>query len=142
MSDVKKLDERINNLESKLKAAFTDVETKISSLSTTDKDSIEERFQEVEDLILLLQVEQMKIKEKLHASIDIGFGGELSPEDTGGMKAVVDSLQNLVHEMDARLSAVENSKRMNITVKDIAVKEPPHGSSNILFEVNKILSSN
>ena len=132
MSDVKKLDERINNLESKLKSAFAEIDTKISNLSTTDKTGIEERFQEVEDLILLLQVEQMKIKEKMQANVDIGFGGEhLSAEDTGNMKTIVDSLQNLVHDMDARISAIEN--------KNPVYAQP---SSSLMLEVSKILSGN
>ena len=153
MSDVKKLDERINNLESKLKSVFAEIEAKISSLSTTDKTGIEERFQEVDDLMLLLQLEQMKIKEKLHASADIGFGEEhLSVEDTGDMKTAVDSMQNLVHDMDARLSIVENrtpvmekrtpaieNKIRAIENRTPAITQP---SRSLMLEVSKILSEN
>ena len=141
MSDVKKLEERMGNLESKLKVAFHDIETKISSLSMADKEGIEERFQEVEDLILIIQVEQMKIKEKMIASADIGFGETNMPtEDIEKLKPVVESLQNMLRDIDMRLSELENNKP-NV-VAHSHEREYVQQSSNLLLEINKIINSN
>lgn len=139
MSDVKKLEERMNNLEAKLKTAFADIEARIGSMSNNDISSIEERFQEMEDLILILQVEQMKIKEKLQASADIGFGETPVAHETAENK---ETFEKSLDEIGMRLSAVENARSMPASPKNEQRPVQMQQSSGLLLEINKILNSN
>lgn len=59
----KKLDERFEMLDSKLRTTFLEVEKRFSEMKM-QPEVLEDRLQELEDLILLMQLEIMKIKEK------------------------------------------------------------------------------
>ena len=139
MSDAKKLEERLNNLEAKLKAAFADIEARIGSMSNNDISIIEERFQEMEDLILILQVEQMKIKEKLQASADIGFGEIPVVRETAENK---ETFEKSLDEIEMRLSALETTHSAPALAKNEQRPVQMQQSSGLLLEINKILNSN
>ena len=112
MSDVKKLDEKLNNLESKLKATFEELEKRLNELAATHTDDSENRFQEIEDLVLLIQVEQMKIMERMHASLDVNLSDGSSTVNTNTKLA---ELEKIVLQMAERIDMLEGNKP-NISV--------------------------
>lgn len=67
------LDERMNRLENKLKLSLFEAE---KLASQPKQESPEERILEMEDLILLMQLEITKIKDKISQEIDV----ELTPK--------------------------------------------------------------
>ena len=103
MSDVKKLEEKLNNLEAKLKATFEELEKRLNELAATHTDTTESRFQEIEDLVLLIQVEQIKIVEKLNASVGVGF----SDSSSENVNAKVAELEKMIQQKAERLDALE-----------------------------------
>ncbi len=107
MSDVKKLEEKLNNLESKLKATFEELEKKLNELAAAHSDNSENRFQELEDLVLLIQVEQMKIMERMHSSLDIG----LADGNTAANTAKVAELEKIVLQMAERMDLLDDVKK-------------------------------
>ncbi len=104
MSDVKKLEEKLNNLESKLKATFEELEKRLNDLAATHTDTSENRFQEIEDLVLLIQVEQMKIMERMHASLDINLSDGSSTVNTNTKVA---ELEKIILQMAERIDLLE-----------------------------------
>ncbi|MEM7819697.1 MAG: hypothetical protein QXD48_02605 [Candidatus Aenigmatarchaeota archaeon] len=73
MDKIKEIEERLNRLEEKTKASFLEVERRFAQMpeQINIPETINERITELEDLLLLLQVENIKIKEKLGYK---GFG--------------------------------------------------------------------
>ena len=70
---VAEMEERINRLEEKLKVTFVEVEKRLNERQQTPEMNIDERIQELEDLLLLLQLENTKLKEKVHEGLDFGI---------------------------------------------------------------------
>src|SRR3989338_4813952 len=68
------IDQRINGLEERLKLVFSEIEKRLDQVKPHEEYSTEERLQEMEDLMLLLQLETTKIREKVgETSIDFGL---------------------------------------------------------------------
>ncbi len=66
MDDLQGLNDRISAMENRVKTSiFSEVEKKLSEFEQNVQPPGEERVQEIEDLMLLLQIENAKIKEKL-----------------------------------------------------------------------------
>ncbi|MBI4162191.1 MAG: hypothetical protein HY513_00780 [Candidatus Aenigmarchaeota archaeon] len=104
MSDVRKLEEKLNNLESRLKAVFEELEKRLNELAASHADNLESRFQELEDIVLLVQVEQMKLVERVNSSIDISFPSSAATDSR------TTELERLVHQIAERVDAVENAE--------------------------------
>jgi hypothetical protein len=83
---VTEINQRLDSLEERLKYVFGELEKKLQQNQPEEIYTVEERMQELEDLLLLLQLENTKIKEKVgETSIDFGivasgpdFGSRLS----------------------------------------------------------------
>ncbi len=72
-SKVEALNERITNLEERLRYVLGELEKRIEQSHPQDEHPAEERFQELEDLLLLLQLETTKMKEKVgEGGLDFG----------------------------------------------------------------------
>ncbi|MBI4170190.1 MAG: hypothetical protein HY514_00710 [Candidatus Aenigmarchaeota archaeon] len=97
--EIKQLEERFERLENKLRATFLEVEKRFEEAKAQPHD-IEDRIQELEDLILLMQLEITKIKER--GSITTEF---LTPE---------------APDLHQRLSRMEEALSLKL-----AEKEPP-----------------
>ncbi|MFA4819397.1 MAG: hypothetical protein WC613_00385 [Candidatus Aenigmatarchaeota archaeon] len=67
------LEERFNKLEEKLKITFIELERRLDQQQPQSQSSSEDRIQELEDLLLLLQLENTKLKEKVGDGLDFGI---------------------------------------------------------------------
>ena len=117
MSDI---EDRLNYLENKNKVNFFNVEKRLTNLESTSSqeafDKLNDRIQELEDLLLLLQLESTKIKEKISG----GTGLEL-------LKAT---------NVEERLSRLEEHPPSGTIVKEL-----PEEVQNRLDEIEEKLSS-
>lgn len=95
----KELENRLNRLEDRLKATFLEVEKRFESLNVSEPavTVIEQRVQEVEDLLLLLQIEVAKLKET------VGSGFEFNPamsSSTGNVPGVNTRLKKMEDDIE------------------------------------------
>ncbi|HLD39115.1 MAG TPA: hypothetical protein VJB05_02260 [archaeon] len=69
------LEERFNRLEEKLKITFIELEKRLNQQQLHDQPqtNVEDHIQEIEDLLLLLQLENTKMKEKIRDGLDFGI---------------------------------------------------------------------
>ena len=70
---VAELEEHFNRLEEKLRVTFVEIEKRLNERQQTPEMNIDDRIQELEDLLLLLQLENTKLKEKVHEGLDFGI---------------------------------------------------------------------
>ncbi len=73
---LREMEERINRMENKLKLSLFEVEKLVNQ--PKQEEPVEERLLEMEDLILLLQLEVTKIKDKVGQDIDVGLTPKVS----------------------------------------------------------------
>lgn len=66
-------EERFGKLEEKLKITFNEIERRFEQLQQPPETQLDERIQELEDLLLLLQLENTKLKEKVGEGLDFGI---------------------------------------------------------------------
>jgi len=62
------MEEKLVRLETRMKTNFFEIEKKLVSLEESSPDVLNERIRELEDLLLLLQLENIRIKEKFSSS--------------------------------------------------------------------------
>lgn len=68
------LEERFNRLEEKLKITFIELEKRLNQQQPEQpQTNVEDRIQEIEDLLLLLHLENTKMKEKIRDGLDFGI---------------------------------------------------------------------
>lgn len=77
MSDkVAELEERINHLEERLKLTFVEIEKRMTAPAQAPSAAsidVSDRVDELEDLLLLLQLENTKLKERVGEGLDFGI---------------------------------------------------------------------
>lgn len=80
---IKEMEERLDRLEGRLKTTFLEVERRFEATKIEEPAivNVEERIQEIEDLILLLQLELTKIKEKTGGEEFISIAGQPDLEE-------------------------------------------------------------
>jgi len=112
MDKIQEIDERLNRLELKTKASFLEVERRLKEAPEHAKlpDDIDERFNELEDLILLMQVETSKIKDKLTGGL--GFGAEVNTV----------SINERIGSIEERMSEVSTSREESAIPEGILEK--------------------
>lgn len=98
--EIKQLEERFDRLENKLRATFAEVERRFEEVKAQPL-GVEDRIQELEDLILMMQLEITKIKDR--TSITTEF---MTP-DTPGM---AERLNRLEEALSIKLSEPESAK--------------------------------
>jgi len=136
--DVKRLDEKIDRLESKLKATFLEVDRRFEDVKTLPI-AIEDRLQELEDLILLMQLEITKIKDKTSVTTDFitpqtpDFSERITRvEEALGIKAIQEAPPPEPEEKHEELDL--HSEEIEVTDKE----EQP--TPSLVEKVQKILS--
>ena len=67
------MEERFGKLEEKLKLTFTEIDKRLVQMQQQPHYSAEDRIEELEDLLLLLQLESTKIREKVGDGLDFGI---------------------------------------------------------------------
>lgn len=70
---IAEMEERFGKLEEKLRITFNEIERRFEQLRQPSDMQTEERIQELEDLLLLLQLENTKLKEKVGDGLDFGI---------------------------------------------------------------------
>jgi len=107
MPDLEMLDEKLTRLENRVKTNFFEIEKKFAELSEKAPGGIEERLQEIEDLVLLVQLENTKIKEKSgNQGVATGTTDRIS-----GLESAIKELKSAPPAADAveRLSKLESA---------------------------------
>jgi len=107
MDKVKEIEERLDRLENRLKATFLEIEKRFEQLQSSQPVQMapEDRLQELEDLILLMQLEITKLKK------NIGEGLEFGPAPA-------------MPDVEERLHKLEESTTMEVLKE--GAKESPH----------------
>lgn len=107
MDDSQGADERLSRLENRIKTNFFEVEKRLAEMEQKGPpaESVgEERLQEIEDLVLLLQLESAKIKEKLGTQDII----ESAPLLEQRIEKIEEKLgQGLPQNLEARIAGIE-----------------------------------
>ncbi len=70
---IAEIDERFGRLEEKLKLTFNEIEKRLAQTQQQPHYSVEDRIEELEDLLLLLQLENTKVREKIVEGLDFGI---------------------------------------------------------------------
>ena len=120
--DIKK---RLENLENRLKTNFFEIEKRLVNLESSPGKggNLSERIQDVEDLLLLLQLENMKIREKIGST---GIPEIHAVEDKSGLEERVNELEEKLSNMKSgevptdiedRLSALEEKSTTDMSEK-------------------------
>ena len=179
MADAEKIDQRLSKLEDRIKDNFLDIEKKFQKIEgflgereTGDVEIVEgkekitnmkeltDRIQELEDLLLLIEMENTKIKEKIVGSANIETPVDVLTRiqkleekvavtreiTTEGLEKKIGEIDEYISkemaEFDKRLARIEDSAshEMPRTVKMMVEKQPEgYKRSNLLEEVQKIL---
>lgn len=94
--------ERLARLENRMKTSFFEIERRLVNLETSSSAALGERIQELEDLLLLLQIENMKIKEKTAGEVDV------TNPDLEQRLQMLESPRGLPGDIEERLNYIEN----------------------------------
>ena len=137
MSDVRKLEEKLNDLESKLRVTFEALEKRLNELASSHADNSESRFQELEDLILLLQIEQMKIVEKISYSANFGLSESSPKEDYSENNLKIAEMDKTIHELSEKITSLESR---NVLKRDAVISPDLEYKSHALERLQKILA--
>ncbi|MBS3054515.1 MAG: hypothetical protein J4431_03195 [Candidatus Aenigmarchaeota archaeon] len=120
MDDFHPLIERINGLEAKLRNTFMQIDQRLGELETIKTESSEQRLQEIEDLMLLLQVENTKIQNAIGKKGDSSFLDASFMPDDAKLQEKVDMLEQQMRgmklgapasygsELETRINHLEN----------------------------------
>lgn len=110
MDKIKEIDEHLDRLENRLKANFLEIEKRFAEIYEASKipEDINERFNELEDLLLLLQVESTKLKEKFTGGL--GFGAEV---DTTSINERIDKLEERMSELSSANMPADLIEKIN-----------------------------
>lgn len=121
MDKLAELEQRLMVLENRLKATFTEIERRFEELRSQQKHGdIGERMTELEDLLLLLQIEVTRLKDKAGAGSDIGITPDTPP--------LGERLNRLEHEV-----SIMTSRGGFIEEEGEAESEEPAEGANIEY---------
>jgi hypothetical protein len=95
------IEERLDRLENKMKVGFFEVEKKLVKLETSSSASMDERVQELEDLLLLLQLDNMRLKEKVSST-------DTTQPDIGERVSSMGLSEEVPSNIESRLNQIEN----------------------------------
>lgn len=133
------LEERIDRLDNKLKATFLEIEKRFESFRQEQPMSIEDRLQELEDLLLLVQLEVTKMRDrstfletsdvtpdvierlnKLEKAVAAPHIAEPYPAETHEMRtAGAEGITEKLDEVEKRLNKLEKGVTHSIASEDI-----------------------
>lgn len=110
------LEEKFNRMDERLKVVFGEIEKQLESMKSRPEYSFEDRIQEIEDLLLLLQLETTKLKEKVGEGLDFGIAPSVPDLQQRLMRIEEEMTSQTGHapegsNFDNRIEAIE--KRLN-----------------------------
>jgi len=143
---ISELEKRLDRLEDKMKASFFEVEKRFEKLKIEEPPLvvIEQKIQELEDLLLLLQLEVTKLKDVTGSGMEFG-----SPQ--GGhdvytrIRKIEEEIEALKHRKPERLSAeAPSATSVSRQLDEIEqrlekIEKQREVSSGVLEDVRKIL---
>lgn len=161
---VVELEERLNRLEEKLRLTFGEIEKRLTQGQPQAASDIEERLQELEDLLLLLHLENTKLREKVGEGLDFGITpatpdiserltrieSELATRSTSPIETDVDAK---IAVLEGRINALaegapmkfethplhENVKELEKKVKTLEALLAEHGRKELEVEESTLL---
>ncbi|MBI4014395.1 MAG: hypothetical protein HY365_00385 [Candidatus Aenigmarchaeota archaeon] len=145
MDDLRAINAHLDGLEAKLRNTFVDIDTRMARLESVKEGGSEERMQELEDLMLLLQVENAKLKEAGGANTSfIATGSNADDTDDNRleqrMSAIESDISNLRKSAPAfNVGGVE--ERLNEIEKRIESLSEPKEKTLFKKELSSIKSS-
>ncbi len=130
--DLLTLEDRLTRLENRTKSNFFEIEKRFADLSEKGEGGSQERMQEIEDLLMLIQLENTKMKEsmgsqeavpsvetadrisRMEAALE-----ELRPQGTSGLpKEALGEINSKFDKLEAEIASVKQSSG-NISPKDV-----------------------
>ncbi|MCX6815810.1 MAG: hypothetical protein NT120_03085 [Candidatus Aenigmarchaeota archaeon] len=112
----KELEQRIDRIESKLKSTFLEIERRFAQKSEGAPLNVDERLQEFEDLILLMQLEITKLREK--SAVDPDFGVKMSPDVEERLRKLEEAVAKDSHIVVSRpVQNVHEEKNIDVERK-------------------------
>ena len=118
------IEERFARLEEKLRVTFLEIDKRLPKPEEHKESPLEERIDELEDLLLLLQLENTKLKEKVGEGLDFG----ISPSAPG----VNERLEKIEEELSSGTSPVQPG---DIDVKIATLEERINALPSQLVQV-------
>ncbi len=131
--ELRELEDRFEQLENKLKTTFTEVEKRLDLLKVQPVD-IMDRIQELEDLILLMQLEITKLKDRVSISTDF-----LTP-DSPGMMERLNRIEEAVSIKESDKDVPEEGESLFHPQADENSPQIIQKENSLLKEVQKILA--
>lgn len=108
--------ERLDRLENRIKANFFEIEKRLAKIEGSGDKNIEQRVHELEDLVLMLETDSTKLKDKL---------SEKREEKGKDYKKIEESFSKKEKEFEERLGDLE---KLIVSEKDM--KKQPKGDIN------------
>ena len=108
------LEQKFNRMEDRLKVVFGEIESRLEAMQHKPEYSFEERIQEIEDLLLLLQLEATKLKEKVGEGLDFGITPSVPDLQQRLVRLEEEVAEKTGHSSesgDARIEAIEWGSR-------------------------------
>ena len=137
MEDLRNISTHLDNLEAKLRNTFVEIDTRIARLEGMKEGGSEERMQELEDLMLLIQVDNAKLKETG------GEHGTLVATDNKGvderLSAIESDIANLRKSSPA-FHDTDERERLSEIEKRIEALSEPKGKFSFKKELSSIKS--
>lgn len=115
---LREIEERLNRLENKLKVSLFEMEKMVNQ--PKQEEPVDERLLEMEDLILLLQLENTKMKDKINQDIDI----ELTPKVSQSVEDRITRLEEEIGNIVAP-GAVREIKREKPAEEEYSMRRKP-----------------
>jgi len=116
------MEERFGRLEEKLKMTFNEIEKRFEQVQQQPHINIEDRVEELEDLLLLLHLESTKMREKVGDGLDFGI--------TPATPAISERLTRIESELASHTTVpVENSAGGDIYSKIALLEDKVNSSS-------------
>lgn len=107
---VAELEEKVNRLEERLKLIFAEIEKRFAQQQPQIEVNVEERLQELEDLLLLLHLESTKMREKVGEGLDFGIT-PTTPDISERLTRIESELASRTGEglpgLDAKIATLE-----------------------------------
>ncbi len=114
------IEERMDRIENRLKSNFFEIEKRLVHLESSAPAALGERVHELEDLLLLLQLENMRIKEGLPKLAD-------TPDDKSSVEPEIENRLAAIEEKLAAVStngpAVERLNRIEKQLEENAINK-------------------
>ncbi len=117
---IAEIEGRFGRLEEKLKLTFNEIEKRFAQIQQQPHYSVEDRIEELEDLLLLLQLENTKVREKIGEGLDFG----IAPAVPDISERITRIESELATHTAAALPAIDDTKLSALEEKINSMSKP------------------